>query len=1041
MTAESRVFPKPRGESPLRACEAEDRNMAEEATNIISESPALTEDQQRALQTLQAGVSVFLTGYAGTGKSFLLEQFSVWAAQQEPPRRILRTASTGAAAQNIGGRTIHSTLNWTRRCQDRALDAEEFSKRAALLRQYDVLVVDEISMLTPGFFRYLCGCLGTVSGLQLIFIGDFFQLPPVKAEYIIGMPEWDALGLKPIHLTTVVRQQGDGEFSRLLDGVRAGKAEAFDRIKAACAKQAQQNALNLCARAETAREINRLAMAQLPGEAVTYRATLSEERNDVKWPNATFERELTLKRGMQVILTANSRLCGFLNGSLGTLTELARPVPGGGEEALSVRLAGKKNVTVSVLRHTIEVETENEDTVLVKQFPLLPAYAITIHKSQGMSCDRVNLIDGRCWEYGQLYVALSRARSLEGLYIAPDVRPSGLRTSPEVYAFYQRLFPQLYREPLPAASPADAQDETPWWQKLLNRSLPDTKKKRLPEQALQAVFRVVAPALSGQPVPELDGSLRAFLRALLGRRDVLTVSSEEGTACVQAAALLQPGLTVVVIPSVQAIRLQLSRLGKLGIPASGLTSEFCCDAGRMYEFETAADTPQLAENRRMLRDRILLGAAAGSCRLLYLTPERLQSGAVRRLFRHADVARFVVDKAQVLSPRSGVLRIRDAEALCALRELRDRPPVAVMAAYAHEGVRDDLIRLLGLKHPLLIDDAAPEAEPAQPDAQEESICDPLALLSAAEPWLPETQIDALLANRTKVARLLRKGQMEGKDIPVGDQSRIARALRRRKAQNTPKDGDRTASVSYRVEGEKLSYFDLMAADAVYTLLCHGYSRICPRQVMAVLSGLEGLTLRPERKEAVEESLLRLSRAQISIDRSGSMDIGCAYPDEREATLLSGPFLPLTRESGGFRRIPGAWPPLYQYAEIMNGQFHALAARDLRAIFGSGQRKDAPGGLPASTVNLALAHALLLRLDMIPNEYRKGTTRSVTSRTIRLDHLAETAQIPLPPEEKARARKLGALREKTVRILRCLEQTGTICGFEILEEQRFRIRRW
>lgn len=275
-------------------------------------------------------------------------------------------------------------------------------------------------------------------------------------------------------------------------------------------------------------------------------------------------------------------------------------------------------------------------------------------------------------------------------------------------------------------------------------------------------------------------------------------------------------------------------------------------------------------------------------------------------------------------------------------------------------------------------------------------------------------IDVLYINRTKIAQEMRKGHMEGKDLVVG------RAF-----------GDLPApTVSYRLENGPLSYTDLMIADAVYTLMKHRVKRIYARSVLEVLSGVDGITLRPERKEQIEDSIRRMMNAHITIDRTGSLGYGFVYDDEIRLTTLEGPFLPLKEEKNGFSYDCNVLPPLYQYAEILNGQFFSVASRHLEKIFSD--------SLPTSMENLSIAHYLFCRTDMIPRKrynkkkYNAGTPnersyppRAVTRASIRLDTLIKTLGIPLGDESYYRNRKLDTIWKKAAAVLSSMWKTGFI----------------
>ena len=279
------------------------------------------------------------------------------------------------------------------------------------------------------------------------------------------------------------------------------------------------------------------------------------------------------------------------------------------------------------------------------------------------------------------------------------------------------------------------------------------------------------------------------------------------------------------------------------------------------------------------------------------------------------------------------------------------------------------------------------------------------------------RIDVLYANRTKIAQRLRKGYMAGEDLVVG------RGEEERPAPEEDPDTAKTKKpapkVSYHVTGGTLNYFDLMVADAVYTLMKHRVPTIYARTVMGLLSGDESLMLRPERKAEVENSIRKMIGAEIVIDRSASAEYGFTYPDQRGRLELRGRFLPLYEKKNGFGYEMGTLPPLYEYAEILNGQFFTFPIKRLRVE-----------GLPATAENLAMVHYLLCRIDMAVAPYASRKHRAVANRRMRFDTMVETLGIGLPEGKWYRERKLRTLWEgKMIPILRHLQAAGAIKQFD------------
>ena len=236
------------------------------------------------------------------------------------------------------------------------------------------------------------------------------------------------------------------------------------------------------------------------------------------------------------------------------------------------------------------------------------------------------------------------------------------------------------------------------------------------------------------------------------------------------------------------------------------------------------------------------------------------------------------------------------------------------------------------------------------------------------------RINVLYVNRTKIAQALRKGRMQADDLVIGKPlDRDGEEARDGRQAQYP-----APQVSYRVTGAELSYFDLMVADAVFTLMKHRVPTIYARHVMELLSGNEALTLRPERKREVEDSIRKMIRTDIRIDRSNSARYGFVYDDQRDKRILSGPFLPLYEKNSGFGYDPGVLPPLYEYAEILNGQFFTFSTKLLHV-----------SELSAAPKNLAMIHYLLCRIDMMTISYKAKSYHAMTRRRLRFDTMIQT----------------------------------------------------
>ena len=396
---------------------------------------SLTSDQGYALSVLQQGYNVFLTGDAGTGKTALLDDFSAWIERHN--MKILKTATTGVAAQLLGGMTIHKCVGWHPLINPDSLSALDYENKAKLLREADVLLVDEVSMLEPSFLRYFMGCLQYAPNLQIVFSGDFFQLPPVNSQqFAFETTEWNSLQLYPMLLSTVVRHR-DIEFAQLLRRIRYGDRSAIEEINQRSSPIPIDGAICLCAHVAAANRINSDALLRLPGELVCCPAISTGK---VDWRYTVLEETLCLKRNARIIFTMNDPQGRYVNGSLGTIIDFNYSISYRGYiDSIRVILDNSSR-PFDINRVQIQTDTlECEEESIVLQFPIRLAYAITIHKAQGQTFSNINFMEAQCWECGQIYVALSRATSLKGIYLQEKLSPERLLVSEKVIKYYDQF--------------------------------------------------------------------------------------------------------------------------------------------------------------------------------------------------------------------------------------------------------------------------------------------------------------------------------------------------------------------------------------------------------------------------------------------------------------------------------------------------------------------------------------------------------------------------------------------------------------------------
>lgn len=418
--------------------------------------------QEQALKILSSGQSVFLTGEPGAGKSHTIREF-----MKRTRRLVALTASTGIAATNIGGQTIHAWSGIGARQALTKTDVYAIRNGPAgrRMRAADALVIDEISMLS-GDVLQMVDFVARVArdayrtpfgGLQVILVGDFFQLPAVKHErwrFAFEAPAWDELGPEVCYLHEQHRQN-DPEFLALLSLIRSDECSADNSTL--LSRRVRHDRLSrdiplLLTKNELVDRFNAAQLEDLPGAPETYRMTSYGGRQQVSAliKGCQSPEALTLKDGAVVIFTRNDPMRRFVNGSVGEVVEkrgadgwpivrlkdgstvAAEPMEWEVTEPIDEE---KIDITARPQRQALRADVFSERRMVasIRQVPLRLAWGITIHKSQGMSLDEAAMDLSGAFAYGQGYVALSRVRSLGGLYLL-GWNPKALRVHPDVLA-------------------------------------------------------------------------------------------------------------------------------------------------------------------------------------------------------------------------------------------------------------------------------------------------------------------------------------------------------------------------------------------------------------------------------------------------------------------------------------------------------------------------------------------------------------------------------------------------------------------------------
>lgn len=387
--------------------------------------------QEEAFKILKTGASVFLTGEPGAGKTYTINRYVAWLRERGVEPAI--TASTGIAATHVGGLTIHSWsgLGVRRELSDWDLEAmlerEPLVRRARLAR---VLIIDEISMLSCATLsmvdralRALRGSSLPFGGLQVIFVGDFFQLPPVHkpqegdahndfGKFAFESESWRELQPLYCYISEQHRQEDD-QFLEILGALRAGELEEahYEALRARAQAQAAEGATRLYPHNADVDRINEAELEKIstPRKVFGMRAEGNKNIIEALKRGCLSPEHLGLREGARVMFTRNNFERGFVNGTLGTVV--------GWSEA-GFPLVQTRGGTIEASPEEWRVEDRGRVLAKIVQVPLRLAWAITVHKSQGMSLERAVMDLSQAFEYGQGYVALSRVRSLSGLYLS-----------------------------------------------------------------------------------------------------------------------------------------------------------------------------------------------------------------------------------------------------------------------------------------------------------------------------------------------------------------------------------------------------------------------------------------------------------------------------------------------------------------------------------------------------------------------------------------------------------------------------------------------
>jgi ATP-dependent exoDNAse (exonuclease V) alpha subunit len=405
--------------------------------------------QDQALYLMGQGKSVFLTGPAGSGKTYVLNKFIKDLKRRK--KQVAITASTGIAATHLNGTTIHSWSGLGIRDELTSRDRAWLAGNAKLNKRYnatDVLIIDEVSMLHGkrlDMVNEACKLLRQsdepFGGLQVILTGDLFQLPPVNRgggsdDFAHMSDAWAELNLAICYLSEQHRQSS-GALLNMLQAMRSAEIDdghidmLTERINTI--PDDDVTITRLFAHNVDVDNINDRQLEKLPGKIHTFNMDSSGRSSSVEQlqKSVLAPETLELKVGAEVMFVANNFVSKFANGTRGQVVDF-------GSDGFPLIKLHSNGRTIKAEAHSWSREEDGKVRAQVSQLPLRLAWAITIHKSQGMSLDHALIDLSQTFTYGMGYVALSRVRSLEGLFII-GINDMALQLHPAIFEYDVQL--------------------------------------------------------------------------------------------------------------------------------------------------------------------------------------------------------------------------------------------------------------------------------------------------------------------------------------------------------------------------------------------------------------------------------------------------------------------------------------------------------------------------------------------------------------------------------------------------------------------------
>lgn len=420
---------------------------------------------QRALTLMEdTPKNIFITGRAGTGKSTLLNYF-----RDNTSKKVVILAPTGVAAVNVAGQTIHSFFHFKPNVTPASIKKKksEGKEKTTIYKKLETIVIDEVSMVRADLldcvdkFLRLNGphAKQSFGGVQMIFIGDLYQLPPVvsgaereifrshyASPYFFSAKVFPQLELEFIELEKVYRQK-DNEFVRLLNTIRNRTATDNDltsfnrRCDPSFSASADDFYLSLTSTNDLADGINEKRLSELPGKMWKAEGEITGDFGKEYLPTAV---ELKLKKGAQIMLLNNDSCGQWINGTIGRVKKFEKDADD--DDVIVAELDNGETARISPYTWKIykfflrNEELRSEEVGSFRQYPVRLAFAVTIHKSQGKTFEKVVIDVGRgTFAHGQMYVALSRCTTLEGIVLKQPLKKSHILIDWQVVKFLTGL--------------------------------------------------------------------------------------------------------------------------------------------------------------------------------------------------------------------------------------------------------------------------------------------------------------------------------------------------------------------------------------------------------------------------------------------------------------------------------------------------------------------------------------------------------------------------------------------------------------------------